>query len=138
MWWEKAASRRGDFQEMSVQPISEMTYWAALALQRLGREAEAQELFVAIEAHACKLDHQSPEISYFATSLPAMLLFREDLVQRNLIEATFLHAQASLGLDRAPEAFALLNSVLEMDKNQIRAADLLQDATMRSAVARRN
>lgn len=77
MWWEKAAARRGDFEEMSVQPVSEMTYWTALALQCLGREAEAQELFLAIETYSRELEHQLPEIDYFATSLPTMLLFRD-------------------------------------------------------------
>jgi hypothetical protein len=115
-----------------------MTYWTALALQCLGREAEAQELFLGIETYSRELGHQLPEIDYFATSLPTMLLFREDLVQRNLIEAKFLRAQAFLGLNRKSEALALLNSVLEMDQNQIRAADLLQGATEQSALGHRN
>jgi tetratricopeptide (TPR) repeat protein len=127
MWWLKATLRREDFQKMSVQPISSMTYWSALALRQLDRSAEAHALFLAMEAYSRELENRSPEIDYFATSIPAMLLFREDVVRRNLIEAKFLRAQAFLGLDRKSEAFALLHSVLEMDHNQIRAADLLRD-----------
>lgn len=138
MWWVKAASRREDFQKMSVQPISDMTYWSALALRHLERFAEAHALFLAIEAHSVALENQSPEIDYFATSIPAMLLFREDVVRRNLIEAQFLRAQAFLGLDRKPEAFGLLHSVLDMDHNQIRAADLLRDQEKHGPPERRN
>ena len=127
MWWQKAASRCEDFQKMSVQPVSDMTYWSALALRCLGREAEAHPLFLSIENHANTLEKESPKIDYFATSIPTMLLFQEDLVRRNLVEAKFLRAQAYLGLDRAPEALALLHTVLEMDPNQIRAADMLRD-----------
>ena len=127
MWWRKAASRHEDFQKMSVQPVSDMTYWGGLALQRLDRDAEAQAMFLSIENHANSLENETPRIDYFATSIPTMLLFREDLVRRNLIEAKFLRAQAYLGLGRKSEAAALLHSVLEMDHNQIRAADLLRD-----------
>jgi len=127
IWWRKAASRREDFQKMTVQPVSDMTYWSALALRRLGRDAEAHALFLSIEIHANTLENESPQIDYFATSIPTMLLFREDLVRRNLIEARFLRAHAYLGLGRKSEALALLHSVLEMDHNQIRAADLLRD-----------
>jgi tetratricopeptide (TPR) repeat protein len=137
-WWQKAAASRGDFQEMSVQPVSEMTYWSAVSLLRLGKQAEAQELLRAIECYSWELENQTPQIDYFATSLPAMLLFEEDLARRNHIEARFLRAQALLGLDRKSEAAVLLNSVLEMDRNQLRAADLLQDLMEQSATGPRN
>ncbi|MGB8479658.1 MAG: DUF5107 domain-containing protein [Acidobacteriaceae bacterium] len=138
MWWLKAASRREDFQKMSVQPVSDMTYWSALALRRLGRDAEAHALFLSIETHANTLENESPDIDYFATSIPTMLLFREDLVRRNLIEARFLRAQAYLGLDRKSKALALLHSVVKMDHNQIRAADLLRDQEKQALLERRH
>jgi tetratricopeptide (TPR) repeat protein len=137
-WWEKAAASRGDFREMTVQSVSEMTYWSALAFLRLGRQAEAHELLRAIESYSWELEKQTPKIDYFATSLPAMLLFEENLARRNLIEARFLRAQALLGLDRTSEAAVLLNSVLEKDRNQLRAADLLQDLMEQSATGPRN
>ena len=127
MWWQKAASRREDFSNMSVQPVSDMTYWSALALRCLGREADAHALFLSIENHANTLEKESPKIDYFATSIPTMLLFQEDLARRNLIEAKFLRAHAYIGLDRTPEALPLLHAVLKMDPNQIRAADMLRD-----------
>jgi len=67
-----------------------------------------------------------------------MLLFREDLVRRNLIEARFLRAQAYLGLDRKAEALALMHSVLEVDHNQMRATDLLRDQEKQTLPERRH
>lgn len=89
-------------------------------------------------SHLKALENQSAAIDYFATSIPAMLLFREDVVRRNLIEANFLRAQAFLGLGRKSAALALLHSVLEMDHNQIRAAELLRDQEKLGLPERRN
>jgi tetratricopeptide (TPR) repeat protein len=138
LWWRKAASRREDFQKMSVQPVSDTTYWSALALRCLGRAAEADALFLLIENHANTLENEKPKIDYFATSIPTMLLFQDDLVRRNLLEAKFLRAQAYLGLDRKTESLALLHSILEMDHNQLRAADLLHDEEKQAKPGRRH
>ena len=43
--WERAAKYRGDFQQMQVHSISDMTYWSAQALVSLGRDEEARKCF---------------------------------------------------------------------------------------------
>ncbi|CAN5434082.1 hypothetical protein BH11ARM2_BH11ARM2_09190 [soil metagenome] len=40
-WWSRAANFKGDFQEMSVREFSELTYFQALALSRVGRAEDA-------------------------------------------------------------------------------------------------
>lgn len=35
-YWRRAASHKGDFQQMQVQAISDGTLWSALALRSLG------------------------------------------------------------------------------------------------------
>ena len=55
-----------------------------------------------------------------------MLLFENDLAKQNQIEATFLRAQALLGLDREKEAKELLDEVLRLDRNHAGAADLIE------------
>jgi tetratricopeptide (TPR) repeat protein len=125
--WECAATQRGDFQQMQVRSISEMTYWSAKALQRLAREEEATALFQQILAYASALDQEAPKIDYFATSLPTMLLFEEDLTKRQHITATFLRAQALLGLGRIEEAGMALDEVLMLDRSHAGAGDLLAD-----------
>jgi tetratricopeptide (TPR) repeat protein len=123
--WERAAKHRGDFQQMQVRSISDTTYWSGQALVGLGRNDEAKKVFREIFDYSLELERQTPKIDYFATSLPAMLLFEEDLVLRQEISAKFLRAQALLGLGRLAEGTALLEEVRELDANHSGAADLL-------------
>ncbi len=73
--WTAAANFRGDFQERAVRTYSEMTYYSALSLQQLGRRAEAAKLFRGLRTYAKQLFKQEARVYYFATSLPASLLF---------------------------------------------------------------
>ena len=92
-----SAEFRGDFQEMSVRAFSEMTYYSALSLGRLGKKAAAHKLLRGLLAYALGLAKAEAKIDYFATSLPAMLLFDDDPQFRNGTVALFLQAQAWLG-----------------------------------------
>lgn len=122
--WERAANSRGDFQRMQIQSVSESTYWSASALTRLGREIEASACFQEIFEFAKKLDQQTPKIDYFATSLPTMLLFEEDLKTRQAITARFLQAQALMGLGKRDDSLKLLREVLAFDSNHAGAIEL--------------
>jgi len=124
-WWTKAAAARGDFQEMSVKSFSEMTYYNALALAKLNQNTAAKKLLRDLLSYGRQLMHASAKVDYFATSLPAMLLFNDDLQKRNTITARFLQAQALLGLGRVAPAQNLLRQVLRADRNHALAADLL-------------
>jgi tetratricopeptide (TPR) repeat protein len=124
--WQRAASTRGDFQQMQVQLVSETTYWSALALRRLGLEDEARGLFEHIQDYTHVLRDQTPKIDYFATSLPAILLFDEDLKKRQTITVRFLEAQALLGLGNERAGLDLLTEVCAMDNSYAAAIDLLK------------
>lgn len=123
--WERAAKHRGDFQQMQVHSISDTTYWSAQALISLGRKEESRQMFQEIYDYSWSLERQEPKIDYFATSLPAMLLFEEDLLRRQEISAKFLRAQALLGFGQKEHTYSLLNEVLTMDASHQGAADLL-------------
>jgi tetratricopeptide (TPR) repeat protein len=125
--WLTAGTFKGDFQQMSVRVFSEMTYYSARALEKLGRRAEAKKLFRALLAYAQKLQKTAAKIDYFATSLPTMLLFEDDLQFRQDTTALFLQAQAHLGLSGKKKARALLETVLRRDPNHALAADLWAD-----------
>jgi tetratricopeptide (TPR) repeat protein len=127
--WERAANQKGDFQQMQVQSISETTYWSAMALRKLHREQDAAALFHRIFDYARSLEGQTPKIDYFATSLPAMLLFDEDLKERQTITARFLQAQAMLGLGEEQKALSLLQQVQELDRSHTGAIDLVKTFT---------
>jgi tetratricopeptide (TPR) repeat protein len=124
--WTRAACQKGDFQQMETKSVSENTYWSALALRRLGREQDALAAFRTVLEYSAQLQRQTPKIDYFATSLPAMLLFDEDLGRRQTITAHFLEAQARFGLNDEAEGLRLLKEVLTMDNSHSGAIDLLR------------
>jgi tetratricopeptide (TPR) repeat protein len=126
--WLAAASFKGDFQEMSVRAFSEMTYYSALSLEKLGRRAAARKLLRSLLAYAGKLQKAPAKIDYFATSLPTMLLFDDDLQFRQETTARLLQAQAHLGLGRKVKGRALLAGVLRRDPNHALASDLLGES----------
>jgi len=125
--WLAAATFKGDFQEMRVRSFSEMTFYSALACERLGQCARAKKLFRDLLAYAQALQKAPAEIDYFATSLPTMLLFEDDLRFRQGTTALFLQAQAQLGLGNRSRARSLLKSVLKRDPNHPLASDLWRE-----------
>jgi tetratricopeptide (TPR) repeat protein len=138
-WWRRASREAGDFQQMSVLTVSDMTYWRGAALERLHLHEQARQVFQTIAAYADALEQQEPKIDYFATSLPAMLLFHEDLAHRNRVLTAFLRAQAAYGLLGAEAAIPMLRALLALDSNHAGASDLLQQAelTLRSSPSSR-
>lgn len=122
--WRAAATFRGDFQAMSVRAFSEMTFFSALAWRRLEQSAKATQLLRALLAHARRLARAPATIDYFATSLPTMLLFDDDLAARQRTTALFLEAQALFGLGRVALARRRLREVLRRDPNHALAQDL--------------
>jgi tetratricopeptide (TPR) repeat protein len=124
--WRLAAESRGDFQDMSVVAFSEMTYYSALSLMRLGKKTAAAKLLRDLLAYARQLVKQQAKIDYFATSLPTMLLFNEDIQSVQTTQALLLEAQALLGLGRKVQGRKQLLAVLARDPSHALAEDLLQ------------
>jgi tetratricopeptide (TPR) repeat protein len=104
-----------------------MTFYSALALKRLGRDADAIALLNQILQYARNLSLIEPKIDYFATSLPAMLLFEDDLARRNRVNSLFLEAQARLGLGETERARELLREVRNSDPSHAAAIDLIDE-----------
>ena len=61
--------------------FSELTYYKGLALIRLGRRQKVLRLFKAMKEWARQRKKEAAKIDYFATSLPTLLVFEEDLDQ---------------------------------------------------------
>lgn len=119
--WTRAATADGDFQEMSTRPYSEMTYFSALAWRRLGEEKQAVRLVEGLEEYVTELSGSPARIDYFATSLPTMLLFTDDLQARRETTAVFLAAQAAALRGRAEDARAGITDVLARDPHHLAA-----------------
>ncbi|MGB0745104.1 MAG: tetratricopeptide repeat protein, partial [Opitutales bacterium] len=77
--FEAAAAESGDFQGMAVTEFSELTVFKILALRELGRANEAEAVLVAMQAYIDAEMEVPAKIDYFATSLPNLLVFEEDL-----------------------------------------------------------
>jgi hypothetical protein len=112
-----------------------MTYWRGVALEELQQPEQADGVFRGIAAFADELEVQEPKVDYFATSLPTMLLFHEDLGRRNRVLAAFLRAQAAYGSNGAAAAIPMLRAVLALDSNHAGASDLLQQAQLSADAA---
>ncbi len=120
-YWLGEAGAEGDWYEQAARGD---TYYSALALRRLNRHAEAAEVCGVLLAASERIHSQPPRVDYFATSLPAMLLFDDDPARAAEIQAAFLEAQGRLGLGQTEAARFLLRRVLELDSSHAGAADL--------------
>jgi tetratricopeptide (TPR) repeat protein len=123
--WTLAGEFQGDFQGMRARDYSEMTYYSARALDRLGRKEEAAAMTKGLSEYAEALLATPAKIDYFATSLPMMLLFEQDLQKSRQHSARLMLAQASLLSGDEGRARDLLERVLGEDPSHAAAADLL-------------
>jgi tetratricopeptide (TPR) repeat protein len=102
------------------------TYFRALALRALGEDAASRAAFEELAQFAEAKAQETPTIDYFATSLPNLLLFDDDLEKRNRIEAKVLAGLASHGLGAHGAAVELLKQAAAEDRNHLLALDALR------------
>lgn len=129
---ERAVAQQGDFQRLQVHAISDTTFSWAMALKRMGKTEETATLFKEICDYSMQLRQQTLKIDCFATSLPTMLLFDENLNQCQDIQASFLQAQALVGMRETESALTLLKKAEQLDRNHAGAADLIASLAERA------
>jgi tetratricopeptide (TPR) repeat protein len=122
--WRIACTAHGDFSEMNPQPYSENTYFSVLAARRLGETAYADELVAGLTSYLEWLARTPAGIDYFATSLPAMLLFDDDPQRRRDLTVELLRAQLALLRGDLTTAQRHLDAVLADDPSHELALDL--------------
>jgi len=115
--WAKAADD---------SPITWLSYYRAISLDALGRKQESASLLNHMRDFAQKQMGTEVKIDYFATSLPNLLLFEDDLQKRNHVDCLFLLALSELGLRNHERAMELLNQVLSLDCNHMAAQQELE------------
>lgn len=125
--FEASAAESGDFAEMAVVAHSPLSYYRGLALRELGREAEAVQLFAELRTFAGSRLGQKATIDYFATSLPNLLVFEEDLQARRDAEMHLLLALAAHGLGDPATAQAALQQTFAFSRTDQRAVDLARE-----------
>ena len=122
--FRKSATESGDFADMAVAEHSPLSYFRGLSLRELGREDEACAVFKAMIAYSAKRKSEEAKIDYFATSLPNLLVFDEDLKARRDAEADLIAALGHHGLGDFDSALAAARRVLEFDGSQAHAVAL--------------
>lgn len=102
------------------------SYFQARALMAIGDSATAREVLIELSHFAAKQMKTVAKIDYFATSLPNLLLFDDDLEKRNQIESAVLAALASDGLGDSEKAVELLEQVIAEDPNHVFANEMVE------------
>jgi tetratricopeptide (TPR) repeat protein len=127
--YKASASEAQDFKEMAVTSYSAFTYYRGLSLRALARQSEADQLFASLRERGRELQQLPGTIDYFATSLPNMLVFEEDLTQRNRLDGQFLEGLALLAQGDSAAAKTLFAQVLQSDASHYPATDQLRSLT---------
>ena len=127
-------NEEGDFIDMAVSAYSELSYYKALSLIELGEEKEARELLVVIKDFGKAKLNEKAQIDYFATSLPLLLVFEDDIQKRNTIDANYLIALAEVGLGANKNAINMLKETLQLNSMHVGAKDLLEQISSNVSV----
>ena len=123
--FEESAAEQGDFSEMAVTDHSPLSWFRGMSLSELGRHDEAEALFRDLLQFAEARIGQAAKIDYFATSLPNLLVFDEDLQARRDASHRLLAALAHHGLGNTAQAKALAEQALAFDQADQHVRDLL-------------
>ncbi|WP_430934880.1 DUF5107 domain-containing protein [Saccharicrinis sp. 156] len=126
----KSTLEEGDFINMAVSAYSELSYFKALSLMELGKKKEAETLLKNIKAFAEAKLKEEAEIDYFATSLPLLLVFEDDIQKRNTIDAKYLIGLAEVGLGNTKNAKDILKEVLVLNSMHVGAKELLEQISL--------
>jgi tetratricopeptide (TPR) repeat protein len=117
-WYRRAAEPQGD----PGEPAGDGPYWQALAYRALGDEAAADARLAALADAAEASALTEKQIPYFATSLPALLLFDDDLTERARQESLYLAGLALLGRGRTRAARARFERLLKARPDHLGAS----------------
>ncbi len=123
-FWRAAAQTRSDFADMAPRAYSENTYFAVLAARRLGDDEAADALVAGLTRYTAELARTPAVIDYFATSLPALLLFDDDPQRHRDVTVALLTAELALLAGDEPTALRHLRVVLDADPGYDLALEL--------------
>jgi len=104
----------------------EMIYYQGLAYRMLGEEEQAVRRFQKLVDYGREHIRDDVKIDYFAVSLPDLLIFEENLNERNRKHCLFMMSLGLKGLGRIDEAEKCAEELLAMDNahQEIRVHDL--------------
>ncbi len=132
--FKESTNEEGDFIDMAVSAYSELSYYKALSLYEQGKSKDAKELLMDIKKFGEAKLQEKAKIDYFATSLPLLLVFEDDIQKRNTIDAKYLIALAFVGLAEKNNALNTLDDVLELNSMHVGAKELKQLISVKEIV----
>ena len=102
---------------------------AAIAgpISRMGKMPTAGKLIRAVSAYAKQLERVPAKIDYFATSLPALLLFEANMQAQQKNTAQFFQAQMQFAQGKINASAKLLTKILRADPSYAPASELLAE-----------
>ena len=113
---------------MAPVELSEMTYYAVRGdTPPRRRTARADALVDGLAAHAATLRSTPATVDYFATSLPTILLFQDDLQAVQTTTAMLLEAQVAALRGDLDARAACVDDVLAREPSRLRALDLRRE-----------
>jgi tetratricopeptide (TPR) repeat protein len=118
-YWQRAAA--------PLPALGAQSYFQALGAMALGETERGEKILHDLEEFAERQRNTTVKIDYFATSLPNMLLFEDDLDLRNRVESLFLSGLAACGLHQIAKAQERLRDAIALDANHLFAVWILQE-----------
>ena len=117
-----AAEAKAAFEEAAVYKaaVSELSLFRALALQRLMRFTQAQQVLEEMLATADGMIQNKDLRSYYGVGSPSPMPFEYDIEKQNLVGGLILRGYALLGLGRRQEARAAIRQAAEKDPHNFR------------------
>lgn len=113
--WARAIATSGDFSSMAVCEYSPIDLYRALSYGALGRREEQLDLLKNLRDFGNKKLSTTAKIDYFATSLPNLLVFEDDIQKRQQAEGYYLIALSYLGEGNINTGKEYLHNVIEID-----------------------
>jgi len=92
-------------------------FYAGLCLKALGRDNEAKSYFHRLVSYGEKHLFDKVRMDYFAVSLPDLLIWDDDLDQKNLVHCKYLMALGYWGLGETRKSSRLLAEAKALDIN---------------------
>lgn len=102
----------------------EKIFFQGLALQKIGREAEARGRFNSLVTYGQNHLFDNVIMDYFAVSLPDLLIWEDSLQTKHEIHCKFMLALGNIGLGNKKKGLSFLEEVLKLDNNHMAAISL--------------
>lgn len=125
LWLERQnreAEARSFFEKAAGQPphLTEITYFAAKSLEKLGKPAEAETLFQDMLRDAEERLRTADLPGYFGVGMSAPLPFEPDIEKTNRIDAYLVTALAEKGLGGVSESAEAVRKLKALDPFHVR------------------